>query len=120
MTKFLRLVLSAILFVGFGSFPALAEQIEENFQPYVVYKPDPQIPLIGLRQNWHGLVICELTINKNTGVVDEVKVTQQTVFPRLNADVVMTLFKWKFKPHSIGRARIKYHFGVIGTGRIVH
>jgi TonB family protein len=120
MSRPLRLLLLTVLFVSFGSRPVAAEQIEENFQPYVLYKPDPQVPLIGLRQNWHGTVVCELSINKNTGLVEEVKVTQHTVFPRLDADVVLTMFKWRFKPHTIGRTRIRFHFGVIGTGRIVH
>jgi TonB family protein len=120
MTKPFRFILLIVLFVGFSSFPAAAEQIEENFQPFVLYKPDPQMPMIGLRQNWHGTVICELTINKSTGLVDEVKVTRHTLYPRLDKDVVLTLFKWKFKPNTIGRTRISYQFGVIGTGHNVH
>jgi TonB family protein len=120
MTKPLRFSLLLVLLVNLGCFPAAADQIEENFQPFVLYKPDPEVPMIGLRQNWHGTVICELTINRKTGVVDEVKVTRHTLFPRLDSLVVLTLFKWKFKPNTITRTRIYYKFGVSGTGRTVH
>jgi TonB family protein len=40
----------------------------------------------------------ELKINAKTGLVDEVKVVRHTGYPTLDAEAVMTLFKWKFAP----------------------
>lgn len=97
-----------------------AEQIEDNWQPYVIYKPDPFIPMVAVRKGWGGKIRCHVTINQKTGLVDEVKVTRHTGYPTLDAEMVMTLFKWKFKPGTIKEANINYQLGVLGRAHDLH
>ena len=97
-----------------------AEQIETNWQPYVTFKPDPFIPMVALRKGWGGKIMCHVTINSKTGLVDEVKVIRHTGYPALDAEMVMTLFKWRFKSGTINQANISYRLGVAGRARDLH
>lgn len=109
----LAILLSA---VGTGS----AEQIEENWQPYVIYKPDPSIPAVAIRKGWGGTIRAQLTINPKTGLVEEVKVVRHTGYPTLDAEMVMTLFKWKFRPGTLSKTIVTYHLGIGGRARDLH
>jgi TonB family protein len=119
-TTLLRIILAVLFCVQLGSLSSSAEQIEENLQPYVIYKPDPYISPVAIRRGWGGKITCELKINAKTGLVDEVKVVRHTGYPTLDAEAVMTLFKWKFRPNTITHGKVTYELGVLGRGRILH
>jgi TonB family protein len=109
-----------VLGVTFGVPLAIAEQIEENWQPYVIYKPDPVIPAVALRKGWGGTMRLLLTINPKNGVVDEVKVLRHSGHRTLDAEVVMTMFKWRFRPGTVTKIGITYQVGVAGRARSLH
>jgi len=86
------LILITLLTSAFGLLSAKGEQIETNWQPYVLYKPDPFMPAVALRKGWGGIMRVHLTINPKTGQVDEVKVLRHTGYPTLDAEMVLTFF----------------------------
>ena len=88
--------------------------------PNLVYAPDPVIPQVALRKGWGGRGVYQLKINQNNGTVDEVKVLKRIGYPVLDAEMVMTLFKWRFKPHSITSCTIPCELGVYGRARDYH
>ncbi|MEY2545999.1 MAG: Gram-negative bacterial TonB protein C-terminal [Verrucomicrobiota bacterium] len=110
----------AMLALCSGISGAKGEQIEENWQPFVIYKPDPFIPMVALRKGWGGTIRCQLTINPKSGLVDEVKVVRHTGYKTLDAEMVMTFFKWKFRPGTITKATITYEVGIGGRARSLH
>jgi TonB family protein len=120
MNRSLRIIVVALFCLQLGSWPSSAEQIEENWQPYVIYKPDPVLPAVALRNGWGGKIVCLLTINRGTGLVEEVKVIRHTGYPQLDAQMVLTLFNWRFRPGTITHGKISCHIGVLGRGRILH
>jgi outer membrane biosynthesis protein TonB len=61
-----------------------------------------------------------LTINPKSGLVEEVKVVRHTGYKVLDAEMVMTLFKWKFRPGTIARATITTQIGITGRARSLH
>jgi TonB family protein len=119
MKTSLRILLAFLLF-QFGSNPSPAEQIQTNWQPYVVSAPEPVIPQVCLRLGQGGLGVFVLTIDPRNGIVTEVKVVKHTGYHRLDAAAVMALFNWRFRPGTITQARIAYHMGVTGIIRGYH
>jgi TonB family protein len=115
-----RLFLVTLVFLQGSASPLPAEQIQENWKPYVISTTDPVIPAVALRQGWGGRVVCILTINPKNGIVDEVKVVRQTRYPRLNAETVLALFKWRFRPGTISQTQVTYDIGVYGRGHDYH
>ncbi len=97
-----------------------AEQIEENWQPYVIYKPDPVIPAVAIRKGWGGTIRVLLTINPKNGLVDEVKVLRHSGHQTLDAEMVMTFFKWKFRPGTVTKVGVNYQVGITGRARSLH
>jgi outer membrane biosynthesis protein TonB len=116
----LRIFVVVLCCAQFLTASVRSEQIEENFQPYVTYKPDPVMPAVALRQGWHGHITCVLTINPKSGLVDEVKVVRHTGNPKLDAILVMCFFSWKFRPGTITRTKINYSVGSLGRGADYH
>lgn len=112
-------ILAAVAFLA-GVRWTKAEQIEENWQPYVVYKPDPVIPAVALRKGWGGKMRVLLTINPKNGIVDEVKVLRHSGHQVLDAEMVMTFFKWRFRPGTISKVGVTYAVGIGGRARSLH
>jgi TonB family protein len=113
-------IVLGLLLISLSPTPGIAEQIEENWQPYVIYKPDPFLPAVALRKGWGGTIRCLLTINPKSGLVDEVKVVRHTGYKSLDAETVMTLFKWKFRPGTITKTVVTYELGVTNRARSLH
>lgn len=115
-----RIFLVTLACLQLSSLCSFAEQIQENWKPYVLSTVDPFIPAVALRQGWGGKIVCQLTINPKNGIVDEVKVVRHTPYPRLDAEAVMALFKWKFRPGTLTHTTISYRLGVLGRARDYH
>jgi outer membrane biosynthesis protein TonB len=75
--------------------------------------------MVALRKGWGGHVVCALKINPRTGVVDEVSVVRHTHFPQIDAIMVMTLFKWRFRP-GVSHTTVSYDLGVYGRSHDYH
>jgi TonB family protein len=62
------------------------------------FSPDPEYPILARSRRHRGQGLYRLVVNDKTGVVDQVQVMKQTNSKELDAEAVMTLFKWKFRP----------------------
>ena len=120
MNSLFRLLLVTLVFLQWSALPLPAEQIDENWKPYVVSTAEPFYSAVALRKGWGGKVACVLTINPKNGVVEEVKVVRHTGHPTLDAEAVMALFKWRFRPGTITHTKVTYEFGVLGRGHDYH
>ena len=118
----IRILLAVVLCLELTAAPVFAirhETSEAEWSKYCIYHPEPVIPMVALRKGWGGLITCVLKINPRNGVVDEVSVVRHTHFPKLDAIMVMTLFKWRFRP-GISHTTISYELGVLGRSRDYH
>jgi TonB family protein len=83
-----------------------------------IYHPEPN--WWGLaRQGVRGKVVCRLTIDPKTGEVTEVKILRKTIYANYNAAIVLTAFKWRFRPGTITTATIPFELIVRGYVRQV-
>ncbi|MEP6603565.1 MAG: energy transducer TonB [Spartobacteria bacterium] len=89
-----------------------------NYKNYVVSSPEPAWWSLA-RRGMRGKVVCQVKIDPKNGDVTEVHVLKKTMFPAFNAEVVLTCFKWKFKPGTITEATIPFELEVRGFGRQV-
>ncbi len=121
MKTFSQVLLGLMFLLLAGTGYTAAPKIDQDdYARYLVSNPEPVIPMVALRKGWGGHIICILTINPKNGVVDEVKVVKHTGYPKLDAETVMTLFKWRFRPGTITQARISYELGVYGRSHDYH
>lgn len=117
-----RIVLAIILCLELTSvrLPAARQTTDEEWNRYCIAHPEPVIPMVALRKGWGGHIVCVLKINPKDGVVDEVSVVRHTHFPTLDAIMVMTFFKWRFRPGAVKQLTIGYDLGVYGRSRDYH
>src|SRR4051812_17818205 len=92
----------------------------EYGDPNLIYAPDPVVPQVAIRKGWGGRGVYHLKINPSNGTVEEVKVLKRVGYPVLDAEMVMTLFKWRFKPHTITSFTIPCEIGIYGRSRDYH
>lgn len=119
--KHFLLLLSAIILIQLGSTRSgqASGEIPAELKNVCIYHPEPN--WWGLaRRGMRGKVVCQLTIDPKTGEVTEVKVLRKTIYAELNAEIVLTAFKWKFKPGTITQAKIPFDLIVSGFVREVH
>jgi TonB family protein len=117
-SKFLTAIIVAIQFaivpLSRGDYAVPSE-----LKGVCIYHPEPN--WWGLaRRGVRGKVVCRLTIDPKTGEVTEVKVLRKTVFADYNAAIVLTAFKWKFRPGTITQATVPFELIVKGYVRQVH
>ena len=118
--KFLVATILAIQFATLSSYGLEAEYpLSPELKAVCIYHPEPN--WWGLaRQRMRGRVVCQLTIDPKTGDVTEVKVLRKTTDARLNADIVMTAFKWKFRPGTITQTKVTFELMVKGYFKELH
>jgi hypothetical protein len=68
----------------------------------------------------HGKVVCRLIIDPKTGEVTEVKVLRKTVFAQYNAAIVLTAFKWRFRPGTITQVTVPFELFLKGYYKEIH
>ncbi len=100
-----------------GAWPVYADITPD---PNLIFAPEPVIPPVALRKGWGGKGIYRLKINPRNGTVDEVKVLKRTGYQVLDAEMVMTLFKWRFKPNTFTSYTLSYEIGILGRARTYH
>jgi hypothetical protein len=75
--------------------------IPEKYKGLILHAPEPEYPLGLERLTIRNQGVYRLTINQQTGAVDEVGVLKRCDDGRLDANSVMIFFQWKFKPGTI-------------------
>jgi TonB family protein len=91
--------LSILLFAMMTPCPATdIVRIPAQYKKDTIAAPDPDYPVKCQHLGYQGQGLYRLIIDDKTGVVDEVKVMKSTGHRELDANAVMTLFKWKFRP----------------------
>jgi TonB family protein len=112
------LLLSAIVLIELAA-PSYAVDVPSDIRAYTVSTVEPN--WWGLaRRGMRGRVVAQMTIDPKTGEVTQVQLLRKTVFAELNAEIVLTCFKWKFKPHTITSAKVPFELIVSGFVRQVH
>lgn len=103
------LVCFAIIFPAVVSNAAPDAFIPPKFKGVILSTPVPEYPPGTLYEPGQS-AIYRLKINPNTGAVDEVGVMRRAYTPKLNAEAVLGLLKWKFKPGAIKEIDVPVEF----------
>jgi TonB family protein len=114
-------ILVALLFVGMLA-PCFATdivRIPPQYKKDTITAPDPEYPIKAQHLGYQGQGLYRLVINPKTGIVDEVKVMKSTHHRDLDANAVMTLFNWKFRP-GIDHRDLLVVFQLTGWSRGLH
>lgn len=112
------LLLSAIVLIELAA-PSYAVDVPSDVRSYTVSAAEPN--WWGLaRRGMRGRVVAQMTIDPKTGEVSQVQLLRKTIYAELNAEIVLTCFKWKFKPHTITSAKVPFELIVSGYVRQVH
>ena len=75
--------------------------IPEKFKGKILNAPEPHYPHGIERITIRAQGVYRLTINPQTGGVDEVGILRRCGDSRLDASCVMAFFQWKFKPGTL-------------------
>lgn len=94
--------------------------IYDKFKADTVAAPDVEYPMKSKSLGYQGQGIYRLVVNKQTGIVGEVKVMKTTGHRELDATAVMTFFNWKFKPGVLDHRDILVVFHLTGWSRDLH
>jgi TonB family protein len=94
--------------------------IYDKFKTDTVAAPDVEYPMKSKSLGYQGQGIYRLVVNKQTGIVNEVKVMKTTGHRELDATAVMTFFNWKFKPGVLDHRDILVVFHLTGWSRDLH
>src|SRR4051812_2524563 len=115
------LVPLAMLFLVAAAIPARAQDypVPSRFQSVCLFHPEPNWWAMA-RRGMRGEVKTVMKVDPKTGEVVEVKLLKKTIFPAFNAEVVLTAFKWRFRPHTITEATVPFELEVRGWGREIH
>ena len=117
----LKFLMATVIAAQFAALPCRGEDysIPSELKGVCIYHPEPN--WWGLaRQGMRGKVVCRLTIDPKTGEVTEVKVLRKTIYGQFNAAIVLTAFKWKFRPGTITQAIVPFELYVKGYFREIH
>jgi TonB family protein len=109
---------------GFSSAPAQRHGTEPivttSSPPGLIKKVDPEYPMGFVIHAAKGKGRFRLTINSQSGLVDQVKVLQSTGYKELNELAVKALLQWQFKPGTPSPVEVPVDFSIQGGNRILH
>ena len=100
-------ILLALLSPCQGAEPVM---IPAKFKGIILEAPEPVFAEGSRKDTGVSQGVYRLTINPQTGLVDEVGVLKRTGTQKLDGTAVLTFFKWKFKPGSIRQIDIPVRF----------
>lgn len=118
----LRIVAAILAFqlvLAANSYAGAFVVIQPKYKADTVFAPEPSYPSYAEMHAHAGQGIFRLIINEKTGIVDQVQVFKSTGHQELNAEAVMTLFKWKFKP-GIKQRDVSISFEGVARARQLH
>jgi TonB family protein len=88
--------------------------------PGLVKKVDPEYPPDVVLHGAEGKGVFRLTINPQSGLVDEVKIVKSCGYKTLNELAAKALLQWRFQPGTRGPVEVPVDFYVHGGSRILH
>jgi TonB family protein len=91
--------------------------IYDKFKADTVAAPNVEYPMKSKSLGYQGQGIYRLVVNKQNGIVSEVKVMKTTGHRELDASAVMTFFNWKFRPGVLDHRDILVIFHLTGWTR---
>jgi outer membrane biosynthesis protein TonB len=109
-SKILILALLCAQFCFLSSSWADQAIIPERFKGIILNAPEPSYPPAIERILIRAQGVYRLKINQKTGTVEEVGVLKRTSHSRLDAECVMTFFKWTFRPGTISQLEVPVVF----------
>jgi TonB family protein len=86
----------------------------------LIKKIEPEYPMGFVIHGAKGRGRFRLTVNRQSGLVDEVKIVQSTGYPDLNKLAVKALLQWQFKPGTPSPVEVPVEFAIQGGNRILH
>jgi hypothetical protein len=104
------LVLLTLTTVPFTCRAAEQVMIPTKFKGLILDAPEPVFVEGARKDTGVSQGVYRLTINQQTGLVDEVGVLKKTGTQKLDGTAVMTFFKWKFKPAAFKQIDIPVTF----------
>lgn len=123
MKTSLRILLGVLLLQFALTAPTRATDVVTTYDKFkngTTAAPDPEYPMKAKNLGYQGQGIYRLVVNKNNGIVDEVKVMKTTGHRELDASAIMTFFNWKFKPGTVDHRDILVIFHMTGWSRELH
>ncbi len=106
------IVLLAMCFSAFLApcYGANQVMIPAKFKGIILEAPEPVFAEGSRKDTGISQGVYRLTINPQTGLVDQVGVLKKTGTQKLDGGAVLTFFKWKFKPGSLKQIDIPITF----------
>jgi TonB family protein len=86
----------------------------------LVKKVEPEYPMGFVIHGAKGRGRFRLTVNRQTGLVDEIKIVQSTGYQDLNKLAAKALLQWQFKPGTPSPVEVPVEFDIQGGNRILH
>ena len=101
-----------IVLLGLPSPCRAADQvmIPSKFKGVILDAPEPAFPEGSRKDIGVSQGVYRLTINQQSGLVDQVGVLKKTGTQKLDGTAVLTFFKWKFKPGAFKQIDIPITF----------
>jgi outer membrane biosynthesis protein TonB len=114
-----RIVLISAVVALFGHPACGADQqadIPDKFKGIILRAPNPDdAPPPIARRLIHTQGVYRLVINYTTGTVDEIRVLKRNAIKSLDANVVIALSKWKFRPGTLKHRELPVVFDTTGV-----
>jgi TonB family protein len=98
----------------------LEAEVKTGTPPGLLKKIEPEYPAGFVVHGAQGSGRFRLTINPNSGLVDEVKILKSTGYQDLNKLAVKALLQWRFQPGTRGPVEVPVDFYIHGGSRVLH
>jgi hypothetical protein len=103
-------LLTVLVVLPFTSRAAEQVMIPAKFKGIILDAPEPVFVEGARKDIGVSQGVYRLTINQQTGLVDEVGVLKKTGTQKLDGTAVLAFFKWKFKPGAFKQIDIPITF----------
>ena len=91
----------------------------EQLKQVVLFAPKPYFPNRARREYKTGAGVFLLNVNPETGLVASIKIEKTTGLWSFDVSCLKTFMKWRFKPHTLTKARVPVRF-VFADGKLEH
>ena len=98
----------------------LEAQVHTGTPPGLIKKVEPEYPPGVVLHMAEGSGRFRLTINPQSGEVDEVKIVKSCGYQTLNELAAKALLQWRFQPGTRGPVEVPVEFYVHGGNRTLH
>ena len=98
----------------------LEADVKTGTPPGLIKKVDPEYPPAFVLHGAEGSGLFRLTINPQSGLVDQLKIVKSTGYQDLNKLAAKALLQWKFQPGTRGPVEVPVDFYIHGGHRVLH